>query len=215
MEITNRLICALRYILAFVCAEQLARCWTRSCCRWPRCWTRRQMNLRAPQETRYSLTPSLIYWSHYKHPLLLSKLWAFIFYFFPFILSLFFFFFFACCCCCGRGSITLYDAWLSIPLLSVFVVMALGAATVRQAGDELLVDEGAQLVWFPPSFARRCFFPRFSAFVVKNLSRPFGSSTPRDSRLLQLRLLFSPYSRCSRPSCVVTWRISSKNNSEK
>lgn len=94
MEITNRLICALRYILAFVCAEQLARCWTRSCCRWPRCWTRRQMNLRAPQETRYSLTPSLIYWSHYKHPLLLSKLWAFIFYFFPFILSLFFSFFF-------------------------------------------------------------------------------------------------------------------------
>lgn len=63
-----------------MCAEQLARCWTRSCCRWPRCWTRRQMNLRAPQETRYSLTPSLIYWSYSKHPLLLSKLWSFLFF---------------------------------------------------------------------------------------------------------------------------------------
>lgn len=84
-EMTDkRLICAL-----LACGIR-ARCWTRSCRRWPRCWTRRQMNLRAPQETRYSLTPSLIYWSRSKHPPLLSKLWAILFFLIsPFILSRF------------------------------------------------------------------------------------------------------------------------------
>lgn len=43
--------------------------------------------------------------------------------------------------------------------------MALDAAAVRQAGDELVADEGVQLVWFP-FFTRRCF--RFSTFIVKS-----------------------------------------------
>lgn len=90
------------WTLVRIRAQQLARWWTWSCCRWPRCWTRRQMNRRSPQETRYSLTPSLIYWSHSTHPPMLSKLWAF-YLFFKKIPSILFF-------CCGHSSSTLYDA---------------------------------------------------------------------------------------------------------
>lgn len=42
-----------------------------------------------------------------------------------------------------------------------FVVMALGLATVRQAGDELVVDEGELLAWSPlftPGSFRLCAF---------------------------------------------------------
>ena len=118
--------------------------------------TRRQMNLRSPpQETRSSLAPLIDSPKRSKKTnqtkrkkkygaLPLPKLSALFFsppvYHPPLILpiqpsSLFFL------------PALLHDAGSQFhPLRVVSVVMALGAATVRQAGDELGVDEGAQLV---------------------------------------------------------------------
>lgn len=208
-----------RYIftVAFIYAQQLARCWTRNCCRWPRCWTRRQMNLRSPQETRSSHTPSLIYWSHLKHPPLLSKLWAFLI--FPFILylslSISLSLFLSSFLLLLLRTRVHHDLrrWLSVSLLFVFVVMALGAATVRQAGDELVVNKGAQLVWFPSLSFSFFFLLAFSLhFTVKirlvllDLRRPGLTFIITWSRVVAC----FPCSRCGRPSCAVTWRVSSK-----
>ena len=111
--------------------------------------------------------------------------------------------------------------------------MALGAATVRQAGDELGVDEGAQLVWvfyffyaevfsFPESLivkSRRGFVLFFDFFfVVVNLLLFFflGPSPPLDRRFCHnLVCCFSSQPLQSAILRCVTWRSSIKDNLEK
>lgn len=181
----NSLSCYM-LILGLMCAEQLARCWARNCCRWPRCWTRRQMNLRAPQETRSSLTPSLIYRSFPDHLCFLNferfyfSVHSFSLYI-SLLLALSIFY-------SGKiHSRSIPRRWQFHSFLCS-VVMALGVATVRQAGAGMVADEGAKVVWF---LLYLCFiFASAIAFVVK-IRLVFLIVTSLDSCLSQLRLWVS------------------------
>jgi len=200
LPIRNRLVCCI-LTLAFICAEQLARCWTRSCCRWPRCWTRRQMNLRSPQETRYSLTPSLIYWSYSKHLLLLPVLLTFSFYI--------------------LWCISSYCVFIVVVVVAnsdCSPTLALNFTRFRRDGtwrgyctpSRRLAGGGwrrtARLI--PLLFEKVSSLLRFSPRQGR-LDASFGSSPPWAQIPYNFVCCF-PGSRYSRPSCAVTWRWGSR-----
>lgn len=159
------------------------------------------MNLRSPQETRSSLTPSLIYRSYSKHPLLLFKLWAFFSLFLNRSLSLLF-----------VADTDLYRSKALAINFTPFCFRRDGTWRGYCTPGWRRVGGGwrrtARLI---PFFTRRCF--RFSTFIVK--SRLVCWTVASLAQIYYNFVCCFPYSRCIRPSCAVTWRLSSKYNIKK
>lgn len=144
------------------------------------------MNLRAPQETRYRLTPPLIYRSRSKHARLPPSLWVIIFFLnkiSPHPLSLFLFIAIAAASRSARRALTR----TRLCLRRDGTRRGCCAPGRRRAA----AGWGRTAPLIPPRHAKRCY--RFSTVAVTFIFFSAGLSfdPSQDSRWSELRLLFS------------------------